>query len=138
VENVEALAIEDAAEATREPRREHDVRQRAVGGDDHGASDRDDVIRWVAVTPVARVERARERPGRVVADDGARLDADPAKCIRLELRVLVYPSDEGPREGDDDPDLHGSKSMIQSRSGPQVGLRAVTRHRRSCEVTLRR
>ncbi len=60
----------------------------------------------VVVAPVARVERPRERSRRVVADDRPRLDAPLLERRCLELRVLVHAAREGPRERDDDADLH--------------------------------
>ena len=67
-----------------------------------------DVVRRLVVAPVARVQRARERPRRVVADDRPRLDAQPAERLRLELRMLVDSPPERPGEGHDDADLHAA------------------------------
>ena len=109
VDDVEALLARARAAADRQhSRREHDVRQRAVRRDDHRPADRDDVVRRLAVAPVPRVQRPRERPRRVVADDRPRLDAEPAQRLRLELRVLVDCAPERPREGHDDADLHAA------------------------------
>jgi tetratricopeptide (TPR) repeat protein len=67
------------------------------------------------VSPVPGVERPGEGPRRVVADQRARLDAQPAEGLRLELRMLVHGTPERPREGDDDADLHAAILWIAAR-----------------------
>ena len=57
-------------------RAEDEVRQRAVRGHDHRATDRDHVGRRLAVAAGARVQHARELAGRIVAHERARLDAE--------------------------------------------------------------
>jgi hypothetical protein len=69
VQDVEALALEHAADPEERAWREHDVRQRPVRGHDHGAPDRDHLRRRVAVPAHARVQRTGELAGRVVAHD---------------------------------------------------------------------
>ncbi len=86
VEDVEPLAREHPPQLEGHGRAEDDVRQRAVGGDDHGPADGDDVGRGLAVAAVARVERARERPGRVVADDDPHVVARAAPAPRPGAR----------------------------------------------------
>ncbi len=56
MEDVETLAFENALDADDRARAEHDVRQRAIRGDDHRATDRDHVRRWIAVASDPRVE----------------------------------------------------------------------------------
>ena len=67
VDHVEALALEDPLDAPRRRRAEHDVRQRAVRRDDHGAPDGEHVLRRIRVPAEARMQHVRERAGRIVA-----------------------------------------------------------------------
>ena len=106
VQHVEPLALEHLLHARDRARAEDDVRQRAVGGDDHRAPDRDHVRRRLAVPPVPRVQHAREAPRRVVAHHGARLDPVPRERGRLQLGVLGNGAPIGPGVRDDDADLH--------------------------------
>ena len=125
VEDVEALLRERPPQTTRHPRREHDVRQRAVRGHDHRSPHGNDVVRRLTVPPVPRVQRPRERPRRVVADDRPRLDAQLAERLRLELRMLVDGSPERPGEGHDDADLHAAILRTwRSRLGGWTSRRA--------------
>ena len=80
--------------------------QRAVRRHDHRAADRDHVGRRHAVAAVARVQHARELPGRVVAHDRPHLVAEASQRFGLELGVLDDAAPEGPRVRDDDADLH--------------------------------
>ena len=106
VEHVELLALEDAADPEDRAGAEHDVRQRAVRGDDHGPPDRDHVRRRVAVSPDPGVERSRELPGRVVPHDQPHVVAPRLEGGGLELGVLDHRAPERPRERHDDADLH--------------------------------
>ena len=57
MENVEALPLEDPADARDRRWTQDDVRQRVVGGDDHRPSDGNDVGRRLAVAAEARVQQ---------------------------------------------------------------------------------
>ena len=69
MDDVEALLVEHRAHPADRPRREHDVRERAVRGYDDRAPDGDDPLGKLAVAAAARVEEARHVPGRIVAHD---------------------------------------------------------------------
>ena len=131
VQHVEPLALEHLLHARDRARAEHDVRQRAVGGDDHRAPDRDHVRRRLAVPPVPRMQHAREAPGRVVADHGARLDPVALQRGRLQLGVLGDGAPVGPGVRDDDADLHRAAILTGAEPG-SGGARPGHGGARSC------
>jgi hypothetical protein len=69
--------------------------------------------RLLAVAAVPGVQRARERAGRVVPDDDPDVEPAGAQRLCLELGVLQDGAPEGPRERDDDADLHAPKRLVQ-------------------------
>ena len=115
VQDVEPLALEDPADPEEAARAQDDVRQRPVRRHDHRAPDRQDVRRRLVVPPVARVQRAREVPRRVVADQRAGLEAEPPQRLRLELGVLDDSAPERPAVRDDDADLHCADYALTNR-----------------------
>ena len=56
----------------------------------------------------ARVEVFRQPPGRVVADQDPRVDAEPLEGSGLVVGVLGNAAPERPRIRDNDPDLHAA------------------------------
>src|SRR5581483_4032758 len=106
VQDVESLALEHLADAEDRPRAEDHVGKRSIRRQDHRAADRNDVGRRGPGAPGARMKRAGELPGRVVAHDRLDLAALAAQCFRLELRVLDDGPPERPRVRNDDAHLH--------------------------------
>src|SRR5581483_9046359 len=102
-------------------RRQDDVRQRPVRRHDHRSANGNDVVGNVAVSSAARVEEARELPGRVVPHEHAHVVPATSKRGRLVLRVLDDATPVGPRERNDDADLHAgaAANARRSRSAPR-------------------
>src|SRR5205823_6147622 len=85
---------------------EDDVRQCSVRRHDRRAARGDEPVwRWVP-SARARVKHPCQKPGRVVADQRARLDPERLERKRLMLRVLGHAAPERPRIRHYDPDLH--------------------------------
>ena len=57
------------------------------------------------------MEHTREAPGRIVADDRARIDAVSPQSVGLQLRVLDHRPPERPGVRDDDAHLHAAEDM---------------------------
>ena len=131
VDEVEALAGERTAHLRHRVRAQHEVRERAVAGDDHRAAERDHAGRRWARPALPRVEDAAERAGRVVADQQAGLD--PGRLERATLRVGVVDdaAAERPRIRDDDADLHPGRGYRRRASSKPTTAPAS----RSCPST---
>ena len=88
VQDVEPLTSEGLVDPAHRPRRENDVRERAVRGHDDGAADRDDVVRRSLVTPLPGVQHVRQPAGRVVSDDDPRVVSEGVQRTRLVLGMF--------------------------------------------------
>ena len=125
VDEVEALAGERTAELHQRVRAQHEVRERAVAGHDHGPAERDHTVGRRPGPSGARVKDAAERAGRIVPDQQARLDPHLGERACLRLGVVDDAAAERPRVGDDDPDLHPGEA---SGDAPQTGPRSFLTH----------
>lgn len=127
VDQVEALLAEDVADTEDAARREDDVRQGAVRRHDHRPADGDDPGREIAVAARARMEKPRGAARRIVTHENRDIVTACPEGRRLILRVLDHPTPVGPRERDDDPDLHpASAKAPASRSMPSSRVSSGT------------
>ena len=110
VDDVEPFALEESPDPEDRARAQDDVGKRAVRRDDHRAADGDHVRGRTLVPPAPRVQCVGKPPGRIVADDDPRLDAEPLERAGLVLRVFGDTAPERPGVRDDDPDLHAEGS----------------------------
>ena len=106
VQEVKALPLEQPPDPEDRAWAEDDVRQRPVRGHDHRTADRDHLRRRLVVPSEPGVENTRKASRRIVADDQAHVEPEPAQSGSLQLRVLDDGSPERPRVRDDDSDLH--------------------------------
>ena len=88
MEDVEALALEDPLHPRHRLRRQDDVRERGVGGRDHGPPHGEDVVGELPVAARSRVQQMRQAPRRVVPDDDLHLVAERLERLGLVLGVL--------------------------------------------------
>src|SRR6516162_4025481 len=92
VDDVELLVVEDATNASDRPRRENNVRERAVRGHDNRTADGDDSFRQGTMPTGPRVEETREPTRGIVAHHDLHIVPAEPESSRLVLAVLDHAS----------------------------------------------
>ena len=108
MQHVELFLLENRPRAEHGPRAQDDIGERSVGGDDHRAPHRDDVVGRRVMAARARMKKLRQPAGWIVTDEDAGVDAQRAKRACLMVGVVHNAAPEGPGERYDDANFHGA------------------------------